>query len=58
MKEIIRPDGEMWGDEGLFPQREPSSKHLLLPVSSSYPAFKSAMEQAISHHVHLLPTEG
>ncbi|XP_075883846.1 G2/M phase-specific E3 ubiquitin-protein ligase [Nelusetta ayraudi] len=45
-------------DEGLFPQREPSSKHLLLPVTSSYPAFKSSMEQAISHHVHLLPTDG
>uniref|UniRef100_A0A8C4H7H2 G2/M-phase specific E3 ubiquitin protein ligase n=1 Tax=Dicentrarchus labrax TaxID=13489 RepID=A0A8C4H7H2_DICLA len=42
---------------GLFPQREPNSKHLLLPVTSSYQAFKSSMEQAISHHVHLLPTE-
>ncbi|XP_026194631.1 G2/M phase-specific E3 ubiquitin-protein ligase isoform X2 [Anabas testudineus] len=44
-------------DEGLFPQSEPGSKHLLLPVSSSYQAFKSSMEQAISHHVHLFPTE-
>ncbi|XP_060938200.1 G2/M phase-specific E3 ubiquitin-protein ligase [Limanda limanda] len=42
---------------GLFPQSEPSSKHLLLPVSSSYQSFKSCMEQAVSHHVHLLPTE-
>ncbi|XP_036927071.1 G2/M phase-specific E3 ubiquitin-protein ligase [Acanthopagrus latus] len=49
--------GEVFQDEGLFPQREPSSKHLLLPVTSSYQAFKSSMEQAISHHVHLLPTE-
>ncbi|XP_049918248.1 G2/M phase-specific E3 ubiquitin-protein ligase [Epinephelus moara] len=44
-------------DEGLFPQCVPSSRHLLLPVSSSYQAFKSSMEQAVSHHVHLLPTE-
>ncbi|KAM9341595.1 G2/M phase-specific E3 ubiquitin-protein ligase [Symphorus nematophorus] len=44
-------------DEGLFPQREPGSKHLLLPVTSSYQAFKSSMEQAVSHQVHLLPTE-
>uniref|UniRef100_A0A3B4G685 G2/M-phase specific E3 ubiquitin protein ligase n=1 Tax=Pundamilia nyererei TaxID=303518 RepID=A0A3B4G685_9CICH len=29
---------------------EPESKHLLLPVTSSYQAFKSSMEQAISHH--------
>nr|XP_046269770.1 G2/M phase-specific E3 ubiquitin-protein ligase isoform X2 [Scatophagus argus] len=48
---------EVWRDEGLFPQREPGSKHLLLPVTSSYQAFKSSMEQAISHHVHLLPSE-
>ncbi|XP_076604161.1 G2/M phase-specific E3 ubiquitin-protein ligase [Chaetodon auriga] len=56
-KGAVRPGGEMWRDEGLFPQRELSSKHLLLPVTSSYQAFKSSMEQAISHHVHLLPTE-
>uniref|UniRef100_A0A3B4G9Q8 G2/M-phase specific E3 ubiquitin protein ligase n=1 Tax=Pundamilia nyererei TaxID=303518 RepID=A0A3B4G9Q8_9CICH len=30
---------------GLFPQSEPESKHLLLPVTSSYQAFKSSMEQ-------------
>ncbi|XP_035529471.1 G2/M phase-specific E3 ubiquitin-protein ligase [Morone saxatilis] len=52
----VRPQTEVWRDEGLFPQREPNSKHLLLPVTSSYQAFKSSMEQAISHHVHLLPT--
>lgn len=56
-RETVRSDGETWRDEGLFPQREPGSKHLLLPVTSSYLAFKSSMEQAISHHVHLLPTE-
>uniref|UniRef100_A0A665TPK4 G2/M-phase specific E3 ubiquitin protein ligase n=1 Tax=Echeneis naucrates TaxID=173247 RepID=A0A665TPK4_ECHNA len=33
--------------EGLFPQSKPSSKRLLLPVTSSYQAFKSCMEQAI-----------
>ncbi|XP_029316474.1 G2/M phase-specific E3 ubiquitin-protein ligase [Cottoperca gobio] len=44
-------------DQGLFPQSKPDSNHLLLPVSSTYPAFKSSMEQAISHHVHLLPTK-
>lgn len=49
--------GEVFQDEGLFPQRELGSKHLLLPVTSSYQAFKSSMEQAISHRVHLLPTE-
>ncbi|KAK5886950.1 hypothetical protein CesoFtcFv8_017929 [Champsocephalus esox] len=42
---------------GLFPQSKPASKHLLLPISSSYQAFKSSMEQVISHHVHLLPTQ-
>ncbi|XP_069573817.1 G2/M phase-specific E3 ubiquitin-protein ligase [Brachyistius frenatus] len=47
---------EQQRDEGLFPQSEPASKHLLLPVTSSYQAFKSSMEQAVSHHVHLLPT--
>ncbi|KAM7376450.1 hypothetical protein PAMP_006183 [Pampus punctatissimus] len=55
-KETGRPGMEELRDEGLFPQSEPSSKHLLLPVTSSYKAFKSSMEQAISHHVHLLPT--
>ncbi|XP_074548313.1 G2/M phase-specific E3 ubiquitin-protein ligase [Halichoeres trimaculatus] len=44
-------------DCGLFPQSEPDSKRLLLPVTSSYQAFKSSMEQAVSHHMHLLPTE-
>ncbi|XP_056248562.1 G2/M phase-specific E3 ubiquitin-protein ligase [Seriola aureovittata] len=51
------PGTEEAGDEGLFPQSEPSSKHLLLPVTSSYQAFKSSMEQAVSHHMHLLPME-
>lgn len=46
-----------WRDKGLFPQSEPESRHLLLPVTTSYQTFKSSMEQAISHHVHLLPTE-
>ncbi|XP_040915885.1 G2/M phase-specific E3 ubiquitin-protein ligase [Toxotes jaculatrix] len=55
-KETGRPGTDEWRDEGLFPQSEPSSKHLLLPVTSSYQAFKSSMEQAVSHHVHLLPT--
>ncbi|XP_041668056.1 G2/M phase-specific E3 ubiquitin-protein ligase [Cheilinus undulatus] len=44
-------------DSGLFPQSEPDSKHLLLPVTSTYTTFKSAVEQAVSHHVHLLPME-
>uniref|UniRef100_A0A671VAR0 G2/M-phase specific E3 ubiquitin protein ligase n=1 Tax=Sparus aurata TaxID=8175 RepID=A0A671VAR0_SPAAU len=35
-------------DEGLFPQRELGSKHLLLPVTSSYQAFKSSMEQTMT----------
>ncbi|XP_054469569.1 G2/M phase-specific E3 ubiquitin-protein ligase isoform X2 [Anoplopoma fimbria] len=52
----VRRRREPLRDEGLFPQSEPSSKRLLLPVSSSYQAFKSSMEQAVSHHVHLLPT--
>ncbi|XP_035467377.1 G2/M phase-specific E3 ubiquitin-protein ligase isoform X2 [Scophthalmus maximus] len=52
------PPGEReWEYGGLFPQSEPSSKLLLLPVTSSYGAFKSSMEQAVSHHVHLLPTQ-
>uniref|UniRef100_H3CA88 G2/M-phase specific E3 ubiquitin protein ligase n=1 Tax=Tetraodon nigroviridis TaxID=99883 RepID=H3CA88_TETNG len=38
-------------------QRELGSKHLLLPVTSSYQAFKGSMEQAVSRHVHLLPSE-
>ncbi|CAN9501943.1 unnamed protein product [Ophioblennius macclurei] len=41
----------------LFPLSMPESKLLLLPIASSYEAFKSAMEQAVSHHVHLLPSE-
>ncbi|XP_042243967.1 G2/M phase-specific E3 ubiquitin-protein ligase [Thunnus maccoyii] len=56
-KEAGRPGMEEWRDEGLFPQSQPGSKHLLLPVTSSYQAFKSSMEQAVSHRVHLLPTE-
>ncbi|XP_072221279.1 G2/M phase-specific E3 ubiquitin-protein ligase [Leuresthes tenuis] len=47
----------VWRDKGLFPQSKPESKVLLLPVTSSYQAFKSSMEQAISHHAHLLPSE-
>uniref|UniRef100_A0A8C2XFB8 G2/M-phase specific E3 ubiquitin protein ligase n=1 Tax=Cyclopterus lumpus TaxID=8103 RepID=A0A8C2XFB8_CYCLU len=43
-------------ERGLFPQSEPGYNRLLLPVCSSYQAFKSSMEQAVSHHVHLLPT--
>ncbi|XP_068608325.1 G2/M phase-specific E3 ubiquitin-protein ligase [Brachionichthys hirsutus] len=54
-RETVRPGMEVWNEEGLFPQRESSSKHLLLPVTSTYQAFKSSMEQAISHHVHLQP---
>ncbi|KAF6732776.1 G2/M phase-specific E3 ubiquitin-protein ligase [Oryzias melastigma] len=46
---------EKWSDEGLFPQSRPESGSLLLPVTSTYKAFKSCMEQAISHHIHLLP---
>ncbi|KAM8913945.1 G2/M phase-specific E3 ubiquitin-protein ligase isoform 3-T5 [Spinachia spinachia] len=42
-------------DEGLLPERELCSKRLLLPVTSSYQAFKSCMEQAVSSQVHLLP---
>ncbi|KAL3049776.1 hypothetical protein OYC64_009099 [Pagothenia borchgrevinki] len=53
----IRKRKEVCRDQGLFPQSQPASKHLLLPISSSYQAFKSSMEQVISHHVHLLPTE-
>uniref|UniRef100_A0A3Q4BEQ2 Uncharacterized protein n=1 Tax=Mola mola TaxID=94237 RepID=A0A3Q4BEQ2_MOLML len=44
-------------DEGLFPQREPGSKHLILPVTSSYQAFKSSMEQVISHHMQDLSSQ-
>ncbi|XP_028251337.1 G2/M phase-specific E3 ubiquitin-protein ligase [Parambassis ranga] len=46
-----------WTEEGLFPQSDPASKRLLLPVTSSYRAFKNSMEHAVSHHVHLLATE-
>ncbi|XP_047466672.1 G2/M phase-specific E3 ubiquitin-protein ligase isoform X5 [Mugil cephalus] len=53
----VKGKEEEWEDQGLFPQSEPHSRHLLLPVTSSYQAFKSSMEQAISHHVHLLPME-
>ncbi|XP_053192174.1 G2/M phase-specific E3 ubiquitin-protein ligase [Scomber japonicus] len=56
-KKASRAGTKDWKDEGLFPQSDPASKHLLLPVTSSYQAFKSSMEQAISHHVHLLPTK-
>uniref|UniRef100_A0A3P8T310 G2/M-phase specific E3 ubiquitin protein ligase n=1 Tax=Amphiprion percula TaxID=161767 RepID=A0A3P8T310_AMPPE len=45
-------------DEGLFPQSHLESRRLLLPVSSSYRNFKSSVEQAVSHQVHLLlPSE-
>ncbi|XP_070698354.1 G2/M phase-specific E3 ubiquitin-protein ligase-like [Pempheris klunzingeri] len=56
-RETLRPEREVHRDEGLFPQSEPGSKRLLLPVITSYQAFKSSMEQAVSHRVHLLPTE-
>ncbi|XP_034531534.1 G2/M phase-specific E3 ubiquitin-protein ligase isoform X2 [Notolabrus celidotus] len=56
-KVTIRGRREVWRDSGLFPQSEPVSKRLLLPVASSYQAFKSSMEQAVSHHVHLHPSE-
>ncbi|XP_069391325.1 G2/M phase-specific E3 ubiquitin-protein ligase isoform X1 [Paralichthys olivaceus] len=57
VEETGRSGEEELSDGGLFPQSEPSSNHLLLPVTSSYQSFKSCMEQAISHHVHLLPSE-
>ncbi|XP_036006739.1 G2/M phase-specific E3 ubiquitin-protein ligase [Fundulus heteroclitus] len=44
-----------WLDEGLFPQSKAVSHNLLLPVTSTYKAFKSSMEHAISHRVHLFP---
>ncbi|XP_044022635.1 G2/M phase-specific E3 ubiquitin-protein ligase isoform X2 [Siniperca chuatsi] len=56
-RETVRRRRGVWRDNGLLPQSEPASKHLLLPVTSSYQAFKSSMEQAVSHHVRLLPTE-
>ncbi|XP_027891548.1 G2/M phase-specific E3 ubiquitin-protein ligase isoform X1 [Xiphophorus couchianus] len=46
---------ECW-DDWLFPQSKPATNHLLLPVTSTYKVFKSSMEQAISHHVHLFPS--
>ncbi|MEQ2269981.1 hypothetical protein XENORESO_013230, partial [Xenotaenia resolanae] len=46
-----------WWVEALFPQSKPVSNNLILPVTSTYKAFKSSMEQAISHHVHLLPLD-
>uniref|UniRef100_A0A3Q2FLA8 G2/M-phase specific E3 ubiquitin protein ligase n=1 Tax=Cyprinodon variegatus TaxID=28743 RepID=A0A3Q2FLA8_CYPVA len=33
-----------WLDEGLFPQSKPTSNKLLLPVTSTYKAFKCSME--------------
>ncbi|XP_070776943.1 G2/M phase-specific E3 ubiquitin-protein ligase [Enoplosus armatus] len=56
-RETVRPGRGVWRDDTLFPQSEPASKHLLLPITSSYQAFKSSMEHAVSHYVHLLPTE-
>ncbi|KAK0140634.1 G2/M phase-specific E3 ubiquitin-protein ligase [Merluccius polli] len=53
------PAGEVRGarDEALFPQSDPSTNRLLLPsTSSSYQAFKSSLEQAVSHRTHLLHT--
>ncbi|XP_061599505.1 G2/M phase-specific E3 ubiquitin-protein ligase [Cololabis saira] len=44
-------------DEGLFPQSRLKSRLLLLPAASTYSAFKSSMEQAVSHHIHLLPSQ-
>ncbi|XP_038585264.1 G2/M phase-specific E3 ubiquitin-protein ligase [Micropterus salmoides] len=55
-RETVRPGRGAWRDSGLFPQSEPASKHLLLPVTTSYQAFKSSMEQAVSHYMHLLPS--
>ncbi|XP_068593332.1 G2/M phase-specific E3 ubiquitin-protein ligase [Cebidichthys violaceus] len=55
-RRLRRRREELLRDEGLFPQSEPDSRRLLLPVSSSYEAFKSSMEQAVSHHMHLLLT--
>ncbi|KAM3842528.1 G2/M phase-specific E3 ubiquitin-protein ligase [Diretmus argenteus] len=49
--------GHTGRDDGLFPQSDPNSNHLLLPVTTSYQAFKNSMEQAVSHHSHLFPTE-
>ncbi|CAL8283206.1 unnamed protein product [Lota lota] len=52
---FLLPQGA--GEEALFPQSDPSSNLLLLPsTSSSYQAFKSSLEQAVSHHTHLLYT--
>ncbi|XP_015248024.1 PREDICTED: G2/M phase-specific E3 ubiquitin-protein ligase [Cyprinodon variegatus] len=48
---------EQWLDEGLFPQSKPTSNKLLLPVTSTYKAFKCSMEHAISHHIHLFPLD-
>ncbi|KAM4625242.1 G2/M phase-specific E3 ubiquitin-protein ligase [Polymixia lowei] len=48
---------EGWRDEGLFPQSQPRNNHLTLPVTSTYQAFKSSMEQAVSHYTHLPKTE-
>ncbi|KAM9356108.1 G2/M phase-specific E3 ubiquitin-protein ligase [Pholidichthys leucotaenia] len=48
--------GEEGKEEVLFPQSKPGASCLLLPVATSYQAFKHSMEQAVSHHVHLLPT--
>lgn len=38
-------------DGCLFPQSEPESRRLLLPVSSTYQGFKSSMEAAVSHTI-------
>ncbi|XP_068456997.1 G2/M phase-specific E3 ubiquitin-protein ligase isoform X4 [Clinocottus analis] len=51
----VRRRKEPLKDEGLFPQSEPGCNRLLLPVCSSYLSFKSNMEQAVSHQLHLLP---
>uniref|UniRef100_A0A673CCC7 G2/M-phase specific E3 ubiquitin protein ligase n=1 Tax=Sphaeramia orbicularis TaxID=375764 RepID=A0A673CCC7_9TELE len=52
---FLHPPGDSGVDAGLFPQSDPGCRRLLLPVTSSYQAFKSSMEQAISHHTHLHP---
>ncbi|XP_056152276.1 G2/M phase-specific E3 ubiquitin-protein ligase [Lampris incognitus] len=41
------------GSEVLFPQSDPSTNRLFLPVTSSYQAFKCSMEQVISNCTHL-----
>ncbi|XP_061741980.1 G2/M phase-specific E3 ubiquitin-protein ligase isoform X2 [Nerophis ophidion] len=52
---FLHPPGSAPGEEeSLFPQSKPERNVLLLPITSSYQAFKKCMEQAVSHQVHLL----